>query len=131
MRVRPWTLSEDRLQVIAVYKCGEFIDLCRGPHLPHSGHIRAISLLRTSSADSEGVRFSELNQFPVKELLRLTRAGGHVSGAWNFLPEGQAPQGGTLQPVARAAHLPYGFLISTNFITFADAPPVFAVAAFT
>lgn len=31
---------------ITLYKCGSFIDLCRGPHVPHTGFIRAIELLK-------------------------------------------------------------------------------------
>ncbi|KAI9336117.1 hypothetical protein BDR26DRAFT_1008986 [Obelidium mucronatum] len=35
---------------ITLYKCGDFIDLCRGPHLPHTGLLSATKLLRTASA---------------------------------------------------------------------------------
>ncbi|MEN6445116.1 MAG: threonine--tRNA ligase [Candidatus Cloacimonas sp.] len=36
--------------IISTYRQGDFIDLCRGPHLPHTGKIKAIKLLRTSGA---------------------------------------------------------------------------------
>ncbi|CAG8447363.1 142_t:CDS:2 [Funneliformis mosseae] len=35
---------------IVLYKCGSFIDLCRGPHISHTGHIRAIDLLKCANA---------------------------------------------------------------------------------
>ncbi len=33
---------------VGVYRTGDFVDLCRGPHVPHSGHLRAIKLLRVA-----------------------------------------------------------------------------------
>ncbi|MFT6801740.1 MAG: threonyl-tRNA synthetase [Salibacteraceae bacterium] len=35
---------------ITFYKVGEFTDLCRGPHIPHSGFIKAVKVLSTSGA---------------------------------------------------------------------------------
>lgn len=35
---------------ISFYKQGNFTDLCRGPHLPDSGHIRAVKLLSIAGA---------------------------------------------------------------------------------
>ena len=37
-------------EVISFYKQGEFTDLCRGPHLPSTGCVKAIKLLSTSGA---------------------------------------------------------------------------------
>ncbi|MBW6516252.1 MAG: threonine--tRNA ligase [Candidatus Cloacimonetes bacterium] len=37
-------------ETISVYTQGDFIDLCRGPHLPHTGKIKAVKLLKTSGA---------------------------------------------------------------------------------
>lgn len=34
----------------SAYKQGEFFDLCRGPHLPNLGKVKAIKLLKTSGA---------------------------------------------------------------------------------
>lgn len=31
-----------------VYRCGPLIDLCRGPHVPHTGNIKAFSVLKVS-----------------------------------------------------------------------------------
>lgn len=35
---------------ITFYKQGEFTDLCRGPHIPHTGFIKAIKLLNVAGA---------------------------------------------------------------------------------
>lgn len=35
---------------ISVYQQGDFIDLCRGPHLPNTSKIKAVKLLKTSGA---------------------------------------------------------------------------------
>ncbi|MDO9578582.1 MAG: threonine--tRNA ligase [Candidatus Cloacimonadales bacterium] len=37
-------------ETISIYTQGEFTDLCRGPHLPNTGMIKAIKLLKTSGA---------------------------------------------------------------------------------
>ena len=37
-------------EVISFYKQGEFTDLCRGPHLPNTGCVKAVKLLSSSSA---------------------------------------------------------------------------------
>ena len=35
---------------ISFYSQGEFTDLCRGPHLPHTGFVKAIKLMKVSGA---------------------------------------------------------------------------------
>jgi threonyl-tRNA synthetase len=35
---------------ISLYEQGEFVDLCRGPHVPHTGFVRAIKLIKVSGA---------------------------------------------------------------------------------
>jgi threonyl-tRNA synthetase len=35
---------------ITFYKQGNFTDLCRGPHIPHAGHIKSIKLLSVAGA---------------------------------------------------------------------------------
>ncbi|KAJ3092375.1 54S ribosomal protein L39, mitochondrial [Quaeritorhiza haematococci] len=37
-------------QPVTLYKCGDFIDLCRGPHIVHSGQAQAVKLLKTAGA---------------------------------------------------------------------------------
>ena len=33
-----------------VYRCGPFVDLCRGPHVPNTGKVKAFALTKSSSA---------------------------------------------------------------------------------
>ena len=35
---------------VSIYKQGEFVDLCRGPHLPHTGKIKNVKLLSVAGA---------------------------------------------------------------------------------
>lgn len=44
----------DDASPITAYKQGEFFDLCRGPHLPTLGKIKAFKLLKTSAAYWKG-----------------------------------------------------------------------------
>ncbi len=37
-------------ETISFYEQGEFTDLCRGPHVPHTGHVKNIKLLKVSGA---------------------------------------------------------------------------------
>lgn len=37
-------------EVITMYKQGEFVDLCRGPHLPSTGYLKAFQLTHVSGA---------------------------------------------------------------------------------
>ncbi len=43
-------ISELTDQTISIYQQGEFTDLCRGPHLPHTGFVKAIKLMKVSGA---------------------------------------------------------------------------------
>ena len=62
--------------VITAYGQGEFFDLCRGPHLPRLGKIKAFKLLKTSGAywrgDSSGPVLTRIYaiSFPSKELMK-------------------------------------------------------------
>jgi threonyl-tRNA synthetase len=35
---------------VSLYRTGEFVDLCRGPHVPHTGRLRAFKLLSVAGA---------------------------------------------------------------------------------
>ncbi|OQR88805.1 threonyl-tRNA synthetase [Thraustotheca clavata] len=37
-------------QTITLYKCGTFVDLCRGPHLPHTGMLQTVALTRCGAS---------------------------------------------------------------------------------
>ncbi len=43
-------ISELEDGTISFYEQGEFTDLCRGPHVPHTGHVKAIKLIKVSGA---------------------------------------------------------------------------------
>jgi len=59
-----------------VYRCGSLIDLCRGPHLRHTGKVKAVKLYKNSSAYWEGNQNMETLQrvygisFPDKKDLK-------------------------------------------------------------
>lgn len=49
---------------LGFYRQGEFVDLCRGPHIPHAGHIKAFKLMSVAGAywkgDSAGRQLQRL-----------------------------------------------------------------------
>ena len=78
---------------ISLYRQGEFVDLCRGPHVPSTGYIKAFKLLSVAGAywrgDSSrpmlqriyGTAFpkqSELEEY----LHRLEEAAAGITGGW-------------------------------------------------
>ena len=49
-------------EVISFYKQGEFTDLCRGPHLPATGAVKAVKLLNSSGAYWRGDEHNKMLQ---------------------------------------------------------------------
>ena len=47
---------------VSVYKSGDFIDLCRGPHIEHTGHIKAFKLLSIAGAYWHGIETNPMMQ---------------------------------------------------------------------
>ncbi len=43
-------ISELEDGTISLYEQGDFTDLCRGPHIPHTGFVKAIKLMKVSGA---------------------------------------------------------------------------------
>ena len=43
-------ISELSDEAISLYEQGNFTDLCRGPHIPHTGMIKAVKLMKVSGA---------------------------------------------------------------------------------
>jgi len=43
-------VKNDRVERVGIYKHGDFVDLCRGPHVTSTGQIGAVKLLRTAGA---------------------------------------------------------------------------------
>ena len=61
--------------IISTYTQSDFIDLCRGPHIPHTGKIKAVKLLKSSGAYWRGDEKNKMLQriygisFPTKKEL--------------------------------------------------------------
>ena len=59
-----------------VYKCGDLIDLCRGPHLAHTGKVKAFAATRHSATnwlgdtDNDSLQRMYGISFPDKKLLK-------------------------------------------------------------
>jgi threonyl-tRNA synthetase len=66
---------DDKAQITA-YRQGEFYDLCRGPHLPNVGKVKALKVLKTSGAYWRGDSKKEMLTrvyaitFPSRDLLQ-------------------------------------------------------------
>ncbi len=66
---------ENRQEKVSLYEEGDFVDLCRGPHLPHAGKIKYFKLLSVTVAHWKGVPNNKPLQrvygisFPKKSLL--------------------------------------------------------------
>jgi len=43
-------LDEISDEKVSIYTCGDFVDLCRGPHIPSTGRVRAFKLLSVAGA---------------------------------------------------------------------------------
>lgn len=65
----------ERDKKVSLYKQGEFIDLCRGPHLPRTGLVKNIKILRITGAYWRGDERNKMLQriygtaFPTEEKL--------------------------------------------------------------
>jgi len=79
-------MIEEFAEGLSAYKQEDFIDLCRGPHIPHLGLIQAVKILKTSGAywraDAENEQLTRVYgiSYPDKKLL---------SKYLNFLEEAQ------------------------------------------
>ena len=68
-------LEELKESTISIYKHGNFIDLCRGPHIPSTGYVKAFKLLSSAGAYWRGDEKNKMLQriygtaFPSKESL--------------------------------------------------------------
>jgi threonyl-tRNA synthetase len=60
-----------------VYRCGDLIDLCRGPHVPHTGKVKAFAATRHSATNWLGDTTNDSLQrlygisFPDKKMLKV------------------------------------------------------------
>lgn len=66
-------ISDER---VSIYRQGDFVDLCRGPHLPSTGHLKAFKLLSVAGAYWRGDERNRMLQriygtaFPTEEELK-------------------------------------------------------------
>jgi threonyl-tRNA synthetase len=49
-------------ETITIYRQGDFIDLCRGPHVPHTGFLKAFKLMKIAGAYWRGNSDNEMLQ---------------------------------------------------------------------
>ncbi|KAL3807763.1 hypothetical protein ACHAXA_000676 [Cyclostephanos tholiformis] len=60
-----------------VYRCGDLVDLCRGPHLPNTGRIKAFAATRHSATnwlgdtDNDSLQRMYAISFPDKKMLKI------------------------------------------------------------
>lgn len=79
-------LEEMEENTVSIYKTGDFVDLCRGPHVPHTGYIKHFKLLSSAGAYWKGDEKNPMLQriygtaFPEEE---------ELSAYLNFLEEAQ------------------------------------------
>ncbi len=68
-------LKEIEDEIVSIYRQGEFLDLCRGPHLPSTGYVKYLKILHSSSSYWRGDERNPVMQriygisFPKKEML--------------------------------------------------------------
>jgi len=60
---------------ITLYRCGNLVDLCRGPHIPNAGYVKAFKVSAVSSSFADGTATGQVLQrvygisFPTKDLM--------------------------------------------------------------
>lgn len=99
---------EQNTDVVTIYKQGDWLDLCRGPHVPHMGWIKAFKLMKVAGAYWRGDEKNEMltriygTAFASKEKLqeylhqleeakkRDHRRIGTDQGLFSFHPEAPA-----------------------------------------
>lgn len=47
---------------ISFFRCGDFVDLCRGPHVDHTGHVKAVKLLSIAGSYYRGIETNPMLQ---------------------------------------------------------------------
>ena len=49
-------------ETITFYRCGDFVDLCRGPHVEHTGQVKAFKLLSIAGSYYRGIETNPMLQ---------------------------------------------------------------------
>ena len=55
-------LDEMETDSVTLYQLGDFVDLCRGPHLPHAGWLKAFKLIKVAGAYWRGDERNQMLQ---------------------------------------------------------------------
>ncbi len=55
-------LDEMETDTVTLYQLGDFVDLCRGPHLPHAGWLKAFKLIKLAGAYWRGDERNQMLQ---------------------------------------------------------------------
>jgi len=55
-------LDEMEADSVTLYQLGDFVDLCRGPHLPHAGWLKAFKLIKVAGAYWHGDERNQMLQ---------------------------------------------------------------------
>jgi threonyl-tRNA synthetase len=55
-------ISEIEDDTVSVYRQGDFVDMCRGPHLPDTGYVKSFKLLHTAGAYWRGDEHKKMLQ---------------------------------------------------------------------
>ena len=61
-RYKPEILAWIPDDTVSIYQCGDFVDLCRGPHVQHAGAVKALKLLSNSGSYWRGDSSKEMLQ---------------------------------------------------------------------
>ena len=68
---------------VTIYRCGPFIDLCRGPHITHTGLARGFKLLSASGANSKP---GEVDPNPVQRVYGISFFSKEARSSGPLLP---------------------------------------------
>ncbi|KAF8500154.1 hypothetical protein F5888DRAFT_1679539 [Russula emetica] len=91
-----------------VYRCGPMVDLCVGPHVPHTGKIKAFMITKVSMHEIlQGVLSRGSEARPPKNWQGVLLARGHVASPHRFLQEQELFFFNDLSP-GSAFWLPHG-----------------------
>jgi threonyl-tRNA synthetase len=61
-RYKPEILAWIPDDTVSIYQCGDFVDLCRGPHVQHAGAVKSLKLLSNSGSYWRGDSSKEMLQ---------------------------------------------------------------------
>lgn len=112
--------------ITTAYRCGPLIDLCRGPHVPHTGRIKSFAVTKTSSTYWLGKMGNDSLQrvygisFPDKALMKEWKVFQAEAAKRDHRRLGAANELFFFHPLSpgSAFWLPYGARINQTLVTF-------------